>query len=221
MGKWDGTVLNINKTCKTLGEKSLQVLGMHALSGCDTSSYTCGKGKASSINALSKTDLTELDTVLGNPSATHAAIMECARKFFAVFFGFELTISMEDARLNMFLKNKKIIKIQNLPPTSTSLMLHALRAHVQVMLWKSADIPRPESEDITKFCWIYTDVIPMPAMSQDAIASPQALLDIVKCSCKADGKLCETDKCSCRRGLSLVPDSEVIVTKSIARTPKL
>ena len=65
MEKWDGTVLNINETCNNLGEKSLQILGMHALSGCDTTSYTCGKGKGSAINALSKTDLSELDTVLG------------------------------------------------------------------------------------------------------------------------------------------------------------
>ena len=57
MQKWDSTVLNINDTCKRLGEKSLQVLGMHALS-----SYSCGKGKVSAIKALSKTDLSELDT---------------------------------------------------------------------------------------------------------------------------------------------------------------
>ena len=158
----------------------------------------CGKGKMSSIKALSKTDLSELDTFLGDPSATHAVIMECARKFFAVFFGFQPTISMEDARLKMFLKYKKTLKIQNLPPIPTNLMLHALRAHLQFMLWKSADQPGPppESEDITKFGWSYTDGFPMPTVSQYAIA-PEALLDVVKCSCKAEGKLCQTDKCSC------------------------
>ena len=36
--------------------------------------------------------------------------MERAHKFFAIFFGFEPTISMEDARLKMFLKSKKTIK---------------------------------------------------------------------------------------------------------------
>ena len=39
MERWDGTILNINATCATLGPKSLQLLGMHALSGCDTTSY--------------------------------------------------------------------------------------------------------------------------------------------------------------------------------------
>ena len=37
--RWDGSVLDINATCADLGQKCLQLLGMHALSGCDTTSY--------------------------------------------------------------------------------------------------------------------------------------------------------------------------------------
>ena len=39
----------------------------------------------------------------------------------------------------------------------------------------------------------------MPTVSEETIA-PQALLDVVRCGCKAEGKLCETDSCSCRKG---------------------
>ena len=38
MERWDGTVLDINGTCADLGPKCLQLLGMHTLSGCDTTS---------------------------------------------------------------------------------------------------------------------------------------------------------------------------------------
>ena len=85
MEKWDGTVLNINETCKNLGEKSLQILGMHALSGCDTTSYTCGKGKGSAINALSKTDLSELDTVLGLFKCNASSHYGMCTQFFRCF----------------------------------------------------------------------------------------------------------------------------------------
>ena len=37
--RWDGTVLDINATCADLGPQCLQLLGMHAISGCDTTSY--------------------------------------------------------------------------------------------------------------------------------------------------------------------------------------
>ena len=38
---------------------------------------------------------------------------------------------------------KKSPKIQALPPTSSNLLLHVLRAHLQVMLWKAADQQAP------------------------------------------------------------------------------
>ena len=47
--RWDGTVLDINATCANLGPKCLQLLGMHALSGRDTTSYPFGKGKATAL----------------------------------------------------------------------------------------------------------------------------------------------------------------------------
>ena len=44
MERWDGAVLNINQTCTKLGSKCLQLLGMHALTGCDTTSFPFIKG---------------------------------------------------------------------------------------------------------------------------------------------------------------------------------
>ena len=36
MEKWDGSILNINEIAHTLGDQSLELLGMHAFTGCDT-----------------------------------------------------------------------------------------------------------------------------------------------------------------------------------------
>ena len=52
MRKWDGTLLDINATCAQLGPKCLQLLGMHYLTGCDTTSYFYGKGKVSALKTL-------------------------------------------------------------------------------------------------------------------------------------------------------------------------
>ena len=47
MEKWNGDVLDINETVQRLGpRKCSQLLGIHALSGCDTVSYPFGKGKS-------------------------------------------------------------------------------------------------------------------------------------------------------------------------------
>ena len=52
MERWDGIVLNINLTVENLGEHCRSILAMHALSGCDTTSYPVGKGKVSALKAM-------------------------------------------------------------------------------------------------------------------------------------------------------------------------
>ena len=52
MERWNGTVLDINATCTELGSKGLHLLGVHALSGCDMTSYLYGIGKTRSLNTL-------------------------------------------------------------------------------------------------------------------------------------------------------------------------
>ena len=65
MERWDGTVLDINYTCADLGPKSLQLLGMHALTGCDTTSYPYAKGKVIALKTMLAGDFSDLDDVLG------------------------------------------------------------------------------------------------------------------------------------------------------------
>ena len=89
---------------------------------------------------------------------------------------------------------------------STSLLLHALRAHLQMLLWKSADKDKPPAaaSDITNFDWESTqDCAVMPSISDQQVA-PAQLLDIVSSGCSAE-KACNQMNCSCRvAGLSCI-----------------
>ena len=40
MEKWDGTVVYINNIVAALGDRGIQLLGIHAFTGCDTVSYS-------------------------------------------------------------------------------------------------------------------------------------------------------------------------------------
>ena len=153
MERWDGTVFDINATCADLGPKCLELLGMHALSGCDTVSYPYGKGKISALNTLLAGDFPGFAHVLGEVGSTQTALMEVANAFFTALYRQPLGTSMESARFILFTKKKKTPKIMTLPPTSANLLQHVLRAHLQVMLWKAADqqAPPDESSDITNF----------------------------------------------------------------------
>ena len=85
MEKWNGDVVDVSKTIEQLGpRKCNQLLGLHALSGCDTVSYPFGKRKKSALKLL-EIDTTGLDQVLGQPDATHAQLKATEDSFFLRF----------------------------------------------------------------------------------------------------------------------------------------
>ena len=110
MEQWDGTVLDIIATCADLGPKCLQLLGMHALSGCDTTSYPFGRGKISALNTLLAGDFLGLADVLGEVGTTHADLMEAAKPFFAALYHQLPGTSMDSACFTLFAKKKKVPK---------------------------------------------------------------------------------------------------------------
>ena len=65
MKRWDGAVLNINQTYTKLGFECLQLLGMHTLTGCGTTSFPFNKGKESALNVLEAGYFPSLFRVLG------------------------------------------------------------------------------------------------------------------------------------------------------------
>ena len=64
----------VNATVRALGEKCQGVLGMPALSGYDSVSYPCGIGKVASLKVLLGSAMPGLNTVLGEPDATHSGL---------------------------------------------------------------------------------------------------------------------------------------------------
>ena len=204
MEKWNGDILDINETVRRLGpRKCSQLLGIHALSGCDTVSYPFGKGKLSALKLL-EIDIPGLDQVLGQPGATHTQLQETASTFFLPLYGQMSCTTMNDARAHFYRGRKKHPPLKKLPPTDANLQLHVLRAHLQMLLWKAADQhdPPEEAGNIVNFGWSIEGSTVTPAISTEPVA-PQALLDVVSCSCTAEGKACSGTRCSCNSaGLS-------------------
>jgi len=109
--------------------------------------HSYGKGKISALNTLLTGDFPGLAHELGEVEATHTDFMEAAQTYFCALYRQPSGTSMENARFKLFTKKKKTTNIMALPPTSANLLLHVLRAHLQVMLWKTADQQAPS--DIT------------------------------------------------------------------------
>ena len=201
MERWDGTVLNINQTVENLGEKCRTILAVHALSGCDTTSFPCGKGKVSAIKAMRDVP-GDLLHVIGEESATDVQITEAVSSFFLALYNQRGSASLNTARYEIYRKRKTPPALKTLPPTEHNALLHGRRAHLQVLLWKAADRPDPPAVDITEFGWSKKEgekegaEVIMPILDASPVAPP-ALLDMISCNCKAGLKPCLTAKCSC------------------------
>ena len=191
MEKWNGDVLDINETVKRLGpRKCSQLLGIHALSGCDTVSYPYGKGKKSGLKLLA-IDIPCLYQVLGKPGAIHAQFQETSYTFFLPLYGQKGCTTMNDARAHFYLGHKKPPPPLKKLPTDTNLRLHVLRAHLQMILWKPADQHdnHEEARNSANFGWSIECSTITPAVSTAPVA-PQSLLDVVSCSCTAECTAC-------------------------------
>ena len=200
MEKWDGVVLDINATCANLGDTvGSQLLGAHALSGCDTVFYPFGKGKASVLKTLKAGNVPGLFDVLGEESATHVDLMAVGQHFFAALYGQTTGTSMTQARYNLYTHKKvKPLRIMLLPPTDTNLYLLVRRAHLQMLLWKAADQQGPPDVYIADYGWKIDDGIICPSIDSGP-PGPPLLMNVISCRCRAKDKACKEGNCSCYR----------------------
>lgn len=199
MENWQGVVLSVNATCEKLGPKSLQLLGMHFLTGSDTTSYFYGKGKPSALKTLLNGDFKGLETALGELGASHSDLIAAGEAFVCALYGLPVGTSMAEARYQLYTRKRgKPLKVMALPPTHGNLSLHILRAHHAVILSKAANEKEAPRLDLERFGWEIKDGIPVPAIAKGP-AGPKELIDVISCNCKAAGKSCSTHNCSCHR----------------------
>ncbi len=105
--------------------------GAHALSGCDTTSYLYGIGKATALKALRSGKLLEL---LGTEGSDKESIVSEAASFMSVCYGSK-TEDLSTMRFTVWsakMANTKLSsapKLRSLPPTKEAFSEHVLRAH--------------------------------------------------------------------------------------------
>ena len=125
---------------------SVARLGMHALSGCDT---TCGKGKISALNTLFTHDFPGLADVLGGVDTTHTDLVEVSAYVSSASRPQWGLPASNSSLINIIIRRRKPLKCSNIRK-------HALLAHLHNYCGKQqADHQGPpnESAGITHFGW--------------------------------------------------------------------
>ena len=183
---------------EAISSKCLQLLGMHALTGGETTSFPFNKGKVSALSVLEAGYLPGVFHVLGEGDAMQWGLLEIGLSFFCALYGRKPDTPMEEARYNLYTKTKAMPRLRNIPPnTSTNLLLHVQRAHPQMPLWKGADQHSPPDIDVSNFGWEMKADVPSPCIDPGP-TWPPALMDVISCRCRAAGKACAAI-CTCKK----------------------
>ena len=192
--KCDGKVFDITKSAAKLGDTCTQLIGLHALTGCDTVSYPYNKGKVSAMSVLKKHGLMGLSS-FGDINANEDDLFHSAKVLFSHWYGCRNMSS--NIRAGIFESRKNPPRLICLPPTDEALKMHVRRSHLQAILWKSADREEPPTLDISKYGWQFTDdEAPSPCHGVTEVG-PMELMKVVACGCAAE-PVCSRNTCSCK-----------------------
>ncbi len=190
-------IIDVNEVVQRHSTVIPNLLGAHALSGCDTVSSLAGFGKATVFKKLAAfTDC----LCFGDQLASLEEVTESCLRFVATLYGREQGTSLNSMCADIF---KKTIagkchtppKLSSLSPTMAAFKLHCQRAHFQTALWKAADMSSPPDLDPLQYGWEMNGPELQPVYTLPGqLAVPDEVLNLVSCGCKNG---CKTALCSC------------------------
>lgn len=168
--------------------------GLHAFTGCDTTSSFVGKGKTAALKLIqTNTNLREVMTNLGQSfTVTPQTMLGCAL-FVCTLYGKPGKVDVNEVRYLLFCSSA--LPAHQLPPTLDALSKHVLRSNYQAAVWRRALIAEPEIPSPVGHGWkLDNDELTIDWMEQEP--APKELMQLVSCRCKTG---CNSRRCSCLR----------------------
>ncbi|XP_065915240.1 uncharacterized protein [Dysidea avara] len=190
-------VWNISAAKKKLGpEVCKNLLFLHAILGCDTTSQLYGIGKGASLKKFrSIRNFQEQAEVFCTSSATPKEIIAAGEQALVAMYNGKPGETLDCLRYKCFCEkvatNNTFIHPQTLPPTSAAAKYHSLRVYLQIQEWKGCGREFQPLE----WGWKKCDGTLMPLFT-DLPPAPDDLLKIIRCNCHTD---CSTMRCTCKK----------------------
>ena len=189
MKRFDG-----KSTVMALGDKCVQLLPMHAITGCDTVSYTFGKGKVSSLKVIMDSDHLEIE-LFGESNATISDVMCTGCRIVGCHYGATCDTTMNALRYKICSTRLNVRRLKSLPQTDDSLALHLKRDHIQAMLWKAPDRNQPPNVCLGDYGWDIYAGTSSPVRASKHV-EPPGIMKVIACSCRSDTP-CRRKNSSC------------------------
>ncbi len=185
-------IINASAVASCLGSQTCAaILGLHALTGCDSTSAFYGKGKKKCFQRmLEDEDMKEVLGKLGVDFLPPATVLENTEAVVCKLYGSSYS-NISDARYAAFCGNSSE---RALPPSKPCLQQHIRRAAYQSAIWRRAlssqiAAPSPDGNG-----WKIQGTGIRIVWSNEPPA-PKDVLPLVHCRCAKLG--CISNRCSC------------------------
>ena len=132
-------LISINNTVEAHKLEMKSLIGLHALSGCDTVPMMFGIGKAKALKAVKDAPL----SLLGEKDVDIEKVMQEATVFISRCYGQCITGSSENRKTiwkrktDSAKKSERPPALKSLPPTDEAMKENIKRAHFTAALWKN------------------------------------------------------------------------------------
>lgn len=177
---------NIDTTKKILGHNVCDenLLFVHAISGCDTTSHIFDIGKhVALMHFQNSLYFRQQAQIFNKDKVTKAKIIEAGESAVVHLYKGKRSEHLNSLRLQHFFdkvnSSTTCVQPHAIPPTSAAIKHHSLRVYMQVQEWKgTSEVLNP-----IDWGWIVFDGKLVPIQAEQEVA-PQALLEVICCHCK-------------------------------------
>lgn len=195
--------ISINQLFQHCGESLCRALpGYHAFTGCDYTASFNRKGKVRPLKLLEKNDgAQEVLSRIGNWHEISDADIQVIESFVCSIYGKKTFMSVDEARLDMFLNkykpkgnndslvdHMKKMDASSLPPCSNVLLEKMKRTSYVTSLWQSCVLADAPLDDPLSFGWLMHGERYQLKWFEGDVAPK--IVDVVKDELDEEGKFC-------------------------------
>ena len=193
-------LLHIKPLWQALGaEKANALIGLHALSGCDTTGRFNYVGKPTWFHHFCQAPnhIIEALIKLGCPDELTDAVISAIAEFVCMIYTPKSATTkykkIDELRYNLYCS--KTVESDRLPPTMGALKPCIQRAHIQASKWGQSNIDMQVKLDPCENGYYKSDGCYLQIRSELPPA-PESLIEMTICKCQKSQ--CRTQRCSCK-----------------------
>ncbi len=134
---------NIRKSKQTLDMKNPvcdNLLFMHAILGCDSTSSVHGIGKGSILKKVQNQSFCDAAATFLRHDSSKESVIQAGEKAMIIIYGDNKETSLDELRYKKFCNKTATgmaaVQLKTLPPTSAAMAFHSQRVYYQVQEWK-------------------------------------------------------------------------------------